>query len=253
MKHMRKSLNYLLYLSVGFLIINLIWFILDKIVVMPALPEPMQVYASYPRAIKNGIFAHINASLLRVLAGLGISLIIAVLLGLAMGYNKRLNKILGPVVYLSFPVPKLALMPVIMIFFGIGELSKILIVVLIIVFQLTVSIRDAVLSIPKEDYDVFVSLNASAWDKIRHIAFPAVVPAMLSSLRVSTGIAISILIVVETYGTLHGLGFYLIDSWMRADYIQMYFGILVLSVLGCTIFMLFDAAEKYFCRWKDSL
>ena len=247
---MKRSFNYIIYLIVGFAVFNILWFVTAKLVLMKALPDPVTVYMSYAKAFSNGIMGHMAASSLRVGAGLGISLIIGAFLGIAMGYNPLINRILGPVTYLSYPIPKLALIPVIMIFFGIGDLSKIIIIVLIIVFQLILSIRDAVTAIPKENYDVFVSLNATAWDKIKNITIPAAVPAILSSLRVSTGIAISVLIVAETYGTDRGLGFYVIDSWMRADYVQMYFGIFILSVMGLAIFILFDLAEKYLCRWK---
>ena len=246
----KGAVNYTLYLLAGFVIFNGIRHIAAVLLEMNALPTPLKVYASYTQAAKNGIVGHISASMLRIGAGLLISLVIAAVLGIAMGYNKTINKVFGPSLYLSYPIPKLALLPVIMIFFGIGDLSKIIMIVVIIVFQLIVSIRDAVVAIPNEYYDVMVSLKAGAFDKIRNITVPAVVPAILSSLRVSTGTAISVLIVAETYGTSKGLGFYVIDSWMRADYVQMYFGIVVLSLVGLAIFMLLDLAQKHLCRWK---
>jgi NitT/TauT family transport system permease protein len=67
---------------------------------------------------------------------------------------------------------------------------------------------------------------------------------------VSAGTAISVLMVAETFGTDRGLGFYIIDSWMRADYVQMYFGILILSLIGFVIFITLDFAEHKVCGWK---
>ncbi len=240
----------LIYLLVGFALFNTVWQIAAMIFNINALPEPWKVYAGYKKAIDSGILMHTVYSLSRVAAGLTVSLIIGAAVGVAMGYSPRINKLLWPVIYLSYPVPKLALLPVIMIFLGIGEAAKIAVIVLIIVFQLIISIRDAVQAIPDDKYDVFLSLGASTGDMICHITLPAAVPAILSSLRVSAGIAISVLIVAETYGTAYGLGFYVIDSWMRADYVQMYFGIFVLSIIGLTIFILLDLSEKYICRWK---
>jgi NitT/TauT family transport system permease protein len=139
-------------------------------------------------------------------------------------------------------------MPIIMIFFGIGELSKIIITTLIIVFQLIISIRDAVKEIPEENYDLFASLNATLLNRFRHITIPAALPIIFSSLRVSVGTAISVLMIAESYGTDTGLGFYIIDTWMRADYVQMYFGIFCLSAVGFVIFATLDFMQAKFCK-----
>ena len=251
MNKSRKTYNYAIYIIAGFLLFNIIWFILSACLQLKALPYPLDVYKAYPKAIDNEIISHLLASLWRTIIGLSIALGIALGFGLAMGYNKFINKLFGPLLYFTYPVPKLALLPIVMILFGIGETSKIIIIVLIIVFQLTLSIRDAVKGIPKEDYSVLTSLRASNMSKMRHITLPAILPAILSSLRIALGIAMSALFFTETFGTDKGLGFYITDSWMRIDYIQMYFGILALSMTGFILFLLLDLVEKYFCKWKN--
>jgi NitT/TauT family transport system permease protein len=239
-----KKIHYL----ICFIIFNVLWFFLARALNMRALPDPVAVYGSWNRALKNGITGHILASLSRTALSLFAALLTALIVGIAMGYNKRLDKILSPFTYLSYPVPKLALMPVIMLFFGIGEISKIIITALIIVFQLIISIRDGVKQIPEEYYDLFTSLNATFRDRFLHITIPAALPSILSSLRVSVGTAISVLMIAESYGTDRGLGFYIIDSWMRADYTQMYFGIFCLSAIGFIIFAALDLVERRVCR-----
>jgi NitT/TauT family transport system permease protein len=239
-----KKIHYL----ICFVIFNICWFFLAKVLNMRALPDPVAVYGSWNTAVKNGVAGHILSSLSRTALSLFAALCIALIAGIGMGYSKRLDKIFSPFTYLSYPVPKLALMPVIMLFFGIGEVSKIMITALIIVFQLIISIRDAVKQIPGEDYDLLASLNASLWDRFRHITIPAALPSIFSSLRVSVGTAISVLMIAESYGTDRGLGFYIIDSWMRADYTQMYFGIFCLSAIGFIIFAALDFAEARVCR-----
>jgi NitT/TauT family transport system permease protein len=239
-----KKINYL----ICFIIFNVLWFFLAQVLRLRVLPNPIDVYLSWDRALKNGVPGHIAASVSRTLIALFAALGIALILGIAMGYSRRADKLLSPITYLSYPVPKLALMPVIMLLFGIGELSKIIITALIIVFQLIISIRDAVRQIPEEDYDLFTSLNATHWNRFRHITIPAALPAIFSSLRVSAGTAISVLMIAESYGTNRGLGFYIIDTWMRADYIQMYFGIFCLAAIGFIIFAALDAAQAKFCK-----
>lgn len=248
---MKSKYGYIIYILSGFILFNVIWYVCSILLDMKALPSPLEVYFSYSKALKNDIADHLFASMYRILTGLVVSAGIGLTTGLLMGYNKYANKLLGPLLYFSYPIPKLALLPIIMVLFGIGETSKIIIIVLIIAFQITLSIRDAIIAIPKEDYAVLTSLKAGYLNTMRHITLPAIMPSFFSSLRVSVGIAVSALFFTETYGTDKGLGFYITDSWMRIDYTQMYFGIILLSLLGFVLFLLFDIIEKYCCKWKN--
>ncbi|MDH6354975.1 ABC-type nitrate/sulfonate/bicarbonate transport system permease component [Dysgonomonas sp. PH5-45] len=250
-KKEKNIVNYLVFIIVGFVLFNLVWWVCARIFDLKALPNPLDVYSAYNQAISNDIADHTLASLWRVLKGIAVSLAIALPIGLLMGTNKAANRILSPFTYFTYPIPKLALLPIVMVIFGIGEVSKVIIIVLIIVFQLIISIRDAIAGISKGDYHVLISLKATKWQQMRHITLPAIMPEILSSLRISSGIAISALFFTETFGTDKGLGFYITDSWMRIDYLQMYFGIFVLSMLGFLLFLLLDVLETIVCKWKN--
>ena len=234
----------------GFLLFNLLWLLLAASLQMNALPMPQVVYAAWERALAGGVMTHLLSSMGRALAGLGVALGIGLLLGIPMGYFPKTDRWLGPLIYFSYPVPKLALLPVVMLLLGVGEGSKITIIVLIIVFQLVLSIRDAVRAVPEEDYALLTSLGASFGQKLRHIILPATLPAVFSSLRVSIGIAFSALFFTETFGTTSGLGFYITDNQMRLDYPLMYFGILALSMGAFILFLLVDLADRAFCGWR---
>ena len=241
---------YLRDIIFGFLIFNALWYSLALWLGMDALPLPHLVYADWEKAFARGIMGHLAASAGRTLLGLGLGLAIALVLGVPMGLSQQCNRLMGPLLYFSYPIPKLALLPVVMVLFGIGELSKITIIVLIIVFQLIIAIRDAIAAIPTENYALLISLGASPLEKVRHITLPAIVPAVLSSLRVSTGMALSALFFTETYGTTKGLGFYITDAWMRLDYTQMYFGLFALAMTGFFLFIALDIMERRCCRWQ---
>lgn len=236
----------------GFLLFNLLWLLLAAALQMNALPMPQVVYAAWERALGSGVLTHLIASMGRALAGLGIALAIGLLLGIPMGYFNKTDRWLGPLIYFSYPVPKLALLPVVMLLLGVGEGSKITIIVLIIVFQLVLSIRDAVRAVPEEDYALLTSLGASFGQQLRHIILPATLPAVFSSLRVSIGIAFSALFFTETFGSTSGLGFYITDNQMRLDYPVMYFGILALSLGAFALFLLVDLADRVFCSWQHT-
>jgi NitT/TauT family transport system permease protein len=247
----KRIFNYFSYIIGGFFLFNVIWYILAKWLQLKALPSPTDVYSAYHKAFENGILDHSLASLQRIAISIGISLAIALVLGLWMGYSKRANRLLGPMIYFSYPIPKLALLPIVMTLFDLGETSKIIIVVLIIVFQLIITIRDAVRNISKENYYVLTSFGATGLQKMRHITIPAILPETFSSLRVALGIATSALFFIETFGTDKGLGFYITDSQMRVDYVQMYFGIIVLSLIGFILFLMVDLLDNIFCKWKN--
>ena len=132
---------------------------------------------------------------------------------------------------------------------GLGEVTKVIMIVLIILFQLAVSMRDALMTIPAEHFMLTRSLGANTIGLLRQVLLPAVLPASLSALRVAIGTAISVLFVTETYGTTLGLGYYITDAWMRMDYLDMYAGIALLSLVGVVLFILVDLMEVVLCPW----
>lgn len=234
----------------GFIIFNILWYLLAVTVNMRVLPKPLDIYLNMNNLYGEKLYIHVLASLYRVAGGLGISLIIGVFIGLIMAYSRMWNRLLNPLVYFTYPVPKTALLPVVMLLFGLGDSSKIIVIVLILVFQIIVAVRDAVINIPSETYNPIRSLGASRLQIFKHITLPAILPELLTTLRLSIGTALSILFFTEGYGTQYGIGYYILDAWTRIDYKGMYAGIVVLSLLGFTLFILIDILEETLCKWK---
>ncbi|WP_243120223.1 ABC transporter permease [Caloramator sp. E03] len=182
--------------------------------------------------------------------GIFLSFIIGMPLGIIMGYSNYWDDVLSPIIYFLYPIPKVALLPVVMLIFGLGEASKIIMIILIVVFQIVVTARDSVKNIPKETYYSLFSLGASKYDIFKNIIFPAVFPEILTSVRVGTGTAVSVLFFTETYGTEYGMGYFIMDSWMRVNYIEMYSGIIIMGLIGFVFFLTLDLLERFFCLWK---
>ena len=234
----------------GFLLINIIWYLFAIIVDTRVLPTPIAVYMNLNDLYDSRLHIHILASLYRVILGVGISLLLGVIIGLLMAYSKTWNKILNPLVYFTYPIPKTALLPVAMLLFGLGDSSKVIVIVLILVFQVIIAVRDAVLNISQETYNPIRSLGASKRQIFRYITLPSILPAMLTNLRLSIGTALSILFFAEGYGTQLGIGYYILDAWTRIDYIGMYAGIIAISLFGFVLFVLIDILEEATCSWK---
>ncbi len=245
-----KSKSKLKLFLQGFIMVNILWYLLAVIADTRVLPTPVAVYLDLNGLYDNRLHIHILISLYRVLCGVGISLLLGVSAGLLMAYSGTWNKVLNPLVYFTYPVPKTALLPVAMLLFGLGDISKILIIVLILVFQVIIAVRDAVLDIPDETYNPIRSLGASRLQIFRYITIPAILPAMLTNLRLSIGTALSILFFAEGYGTQYGIGYYILDAWTRIDYTGMYAGIAAISLFGFVLFVLIDMLEEAVCKWK---
>ncbi len=234
----------------GFVALHLIWLLAAFFVQSKALVSPVEVYGQLTDIFRYEMWEHVAASFGRIVKGLLLSLLLGIPAGLLMANSPRIDKICTPLLYFTYPIPKLALLPVVMLLFGIDEAAKIIMIVLILVFQIIVATRDAVRNIPKEDFHVFASLGAGRMKTLRWITLPAILPEVLTSLRIAIGTAISVLFFTETFGTDRGLGFYIVDTWMRLAYTNMYAGILILSLMGFLLYLLIDICDEYFCRWK---
>lgn len=234
----------------GFLLINLFWYLAALLLCTPVIPTPTTVYVQFGNVFRDGILIHILYSLRRIALGLLLSLLAGIPLGILMACSRQAGRFLRPLVYFSYPIPKTALLPVAMLLWGMRDGSKIAILFLIIVFQVIIAVRDGIRSIDPAYYLVTVSTGASRLSILRHVALPAILPELLTSLRISLGTAVSVLFFVEAYGTRRGVGYYIVDAWSRMDYVGMYSGILVISLLGFALFAAVDLLAERLCSWK---
>lgn len=244
---MRKMV-FLSYL-IGACALLVLWYLIAQAAELPILPSPERVAERLAGIFLSDIAVHGAYSLWRIAAGLCLAILIGFPLGMIMGYFPRADRYLAPIVYLTYPIPKIALLPILMLLAGLGEMSKILMIFLIIVFQVVVAVRDGIHAIPKEIYEPLVSLGASFGEVFREILWPASLPKFLTAVRVAMATAISVLFFTETFGTQYGIGYFIMDAWLRVNYLDMYAGIIVLSGIGLLLFGLLDFVEYQTCRW----
>jgi ABC-type nitrate/sulfonate/bicarbonate transport system permease component len=194
---------------------------------------------------------HVGVSSYRVAMALVISFVLAVPLGLFLGSTPKLDRITQPLVYLSYPVPKIVLLPVVFLIFGLGNAGKIAMLVLILFFQLFITTRDAARELDREFKYSLLSLGGTKRHLFVHVIWPSSLPAIFTALRIATGTVIAVLFFVESVGTRYGLGFYILDAWGRADITEMFVGILAMSAMGVILYELFEGLEKWLCGWKQ--
>ncbi len=234
-------------------VILLLWELASLAVARSFLPGPEAALGRLVSRIANGsLLPHIAASLRRVVLALLVAAPLATALGLASGRSPALDSLVSPFVYLLHPLPKVAFLPVIMLFLGLGDVAKVFLIGIIIFGQMLVSGRDAARAVPRALVDSVRSLGARRWAVMRHVVLPASLPALLSSLRVSLGTAIAVLFLAESFAAESGLGWYIVDSWTRVDYPDMYAAIVALSVFGLACYLAVDMAEAVLCRWRNT-
>lgn len=240
-------------LLAAILLLHLLWWGGSLLLQKTLLPSPLTVYRAFPALWEKKLAGHLLASSRRIVLGMGSALIAGSGLGILMGRSPRWNQVLDPLVYLVYPIPKLALLPILMLLFGLGETSKIILIILIVFPQVVLGVRDAVRRIPASFYDIYGRLQASRWQQFKAITLPASLAAVLSASRVSLGTAISVLFFTENYGTKFGMGYFIMDAWMRMDYPAMYGGILLLSAFGLVLFLLIDTLAARALPWEQKL
>jgi NitT/TauT family transport system permease protein len=227
------------------------WQLAAMIVNMPILPTPMTVFFVFFKELQKGLLTHFAVSLWRVTAGMLLSVLVAAPAGLVIGGSKRLNRLFSPIIYLLYPIPKVVFVPVIILFLGIGDTSKIIIMFLILFFQIIVLVRDQASGIAPQLLQSLQSLGAGRRALFRFVYLPASLPAILTALRQSIGTAVAVLYITELSATKYGLGYYIYYKGSTLlDYPSMYAGVIVMSLLGLGMYFTVDWLERKWCKWK---
>lgn len=228
-----------------------IWQIAAMIVHMSILPTPLEVLVVLIKELQNGLLLHFMSSLWRVMAGMLLSVLVAAPAGLVIGSSRRIDRLFSPIIYLLYPIPKVVFVPVIILFLGIGNISKIAIMFLILFFQIVVLVRDQASSIAPQLLQSLQSLGAGRRALFWFVYLPASLPAILTALRQSIGTAVAVLYITELSATKYGLGYYIYYKGSTLlDYPSMYAGVIAMSLLGLGMYFTVDWLERKWCKWK---
>ncbi len=226
------------------------WQLLAWLVHRDVLPAPSAVLRAFVTELPRGLGRHFLVSGWRVVASVIVAVVTAVPAGLVLGQSPALNRLFSPLVYIIYPIPKIVFLPIILLFLGVGDSSKIFIIALILFFQVLVVVRDEAGALRPELIYSVRSLGAGRRALFRFVYLPATLPAVLTALRISIGTAIAVLFFAESFATTSGLGYYIIvESWGRLAYPEMYAGVVAMSALGLLLYFAVDWLEKRLCPW----
>ena len=236
----------------GALVVLGIWILLALLIRRPIVPSPFTVFIRLIDEIKKTtIFLHIGVSLFRILVSMILAAALAIPTGIIAARYNRPDKLISPVLYLLYPIPKIAFLPILMVLFGLGNLPKILLVTMILFFPIAIAVRDGGKNLLPEYTKLAKVYRLSGKEIILDIILPGILPNIFSSLRISIGISLSVLFFSENFATTYGIGYYIMNSWIMADYPQMYVGVLILSLTGIALFYILSLIENKIIPWKS--
>jgi ABC-type nitrate/sulfonate/bicarbonate transport system permease component len=201
----------------------------------------------------GGIFYDIEVSGYEFLVGYGMAVVIGVPLGILMGWYSRIDAVLDPFVSALYATPRIALLPLMMIWFGIGIASKIAIVFLGAVFPILVNTITGVRTINADFIKVARSFGSSDRQLFLTVALPSSIPMLLTGLRLGLAHALVGIVVGEMYGATEGLGFLIATSGARFQTDKVMVGIILIAAAGVALTELLRFIEQRFERWRPAI
>jgi NitT/TauT family transport system permease protein len=191
------------------------------------------------------------ASLQRLFWGILLGGMPALLLGIAMGLNRPLRAFVDPLVATTYPVPKSAIFPLILLIFGLGEPSKVVMVAIGVFYPVLINSCTGVLEINRIFLDVGHNFGASRWQVFRTIAIPGAVPHIMSGVKLGVGMGLILIAIAEMIGAKSGLGFLIWNAWEILSVETMYVGLIVIALLGFAFSMILNEVERVLVPWKQ--
>ena len=215
------------------------------------LPKPSDVLNTFVELWNSGLlWKHLIPSLTRLIVGALLGVVAGIAAGIAIGLFSYVRAGLVPLVAAIFPIPKIALLPLFVIWFGIDEGSKYALIALGTFTPTVVATYGAVDNVDRTLIRMAQSFGLSWRSIVRKIVLPGAMPGILSGLRVSLAIAIILLVAAEMLGAEHGVGAYILEAGSLYDLERLFAGVVILSVLGVVVSTLIGVLERRLLRWR---
>jgi ABC-type nitrate/sulfonate/bicarbonate transport system permease component len=236
------------------LLLLLVWEIVVRIHLLDArfFATPSSVIEELFLLLQSGqLFIDIGWTLLRVVIGTLLGTIPGVILGILLGLSPILRAFVQPAISALYPVPKIALFPLVMLIFGIGEASKWTIVAVAVFFQVFYSTLAGVVNIDRIYLDVASNFKASRWQTFCTIAIPGALPFIFTGFQLGIGMALIVVVIAENFGTQVGVGFLIWRSWQIFEVRDMYVGLIVVALMGYCFQLLLQWLQKAIIPWRQ--
>jgi NitT/TauT family transport system permease protein len=193
---------------------------------------------------------HLWVSLFRIFAGFLLGAIPGIILGVVMGMNRTIRVAFDPVISAVYVLPKIAILPLVMLVFGIGEISKIVIVGIASFFLVLINTTAGVRDIEPIFFEAGNNYGANRWQMFYHVTIPGALPIIFAGLRLSLGTALIVIIAAEFVAAKYGLGYLIWFSWQTLLTENMFAGLVIIMILGALFTSGLQAIEKWLMPWQ---
>jgi len=223
-----------------------------------ALASPLQVILRFERMLTDTLagltlWGHIWASTSRVLIGFALASIIAIPLGLFMALNPYVDAVVKPVFDIFKPMPPIAWVSIAILWFGIGEPSKIFIIVIGTFVPCLLNAYNGIRLIDPELYDVIKVLGGNRRDEVIQVSFPASFPAIFAGLQISLSNAWTCVLAAELVASRSGLGFIIVQGMKMSDTALVIGGMVIIAIVAWSTSLLIIGLETLICPWKRKI
>jgi NitT/TauT family transport system permease protein/sulfonate transport system permease protein len=213
-------------------------------------PAPSTIVDTADELIRSGELQDaVVASMRRVFLGFLIGVTSGIAVGMVMGMSRWVRAALEPLLDALYTVPKLALLPMLLMIFGVGEAPKVLLIGITVFFFMWIASMAAVMAVPAGYREAIRSLGAGRWSEFRHVLFPASLPQIFVAMRVSAGVSVLVLVGVEFVQGNDGIGHLIWFSWSLFIARRMYVGIVVVALLGIVFAWVVQLLAKRIVPW----
>lgn len=214
-------------------------------------PAPSAIFARmYELALDGDLLENTYVSLRRLFFGFWLGLVPGLVLGVFMGLFRPIRAALTPLVSGTYPIPKSALLPLILLIFGLGEASKIVMVAIGVFYPVIMNTTSGVLQVAPIFYDVAHNYKASRLQVFRTVAIPGAMPSIMTGVELGAGLGLILIAIAEMVGANSGLGFMIWNAWQLYSVETMYVGLLVIAVIGYLISLLLKGVSRRMIPWK---
>ena len=239
--------------TIPFLSLLLLWQLLSALGLPEYVLAPAAILRDFIAALYSGeLFPHIGASLMRSIPGFAIGTLLGIALGLLAGVARGFDEMLSPVIFLTYPVPKIVMLPIVMVWLGIGDISKVVIIALACFYPSFINAYYGAKSTPTILVWSGLNMGAKRWQIFRKVVVPGALPLIFGGIRVSLALSFILLFAAEMINARSGLGFLIRQSEANLGFDLMYVSILAIAILGYASDGLLRLTRKRLLAWQEA-
>lgn len=252
----RRSLRWIISV-VSVAAVFAIWWLITALELVKPLfvPPPSDVWQAFNRTMTDGyrgflLWEHLVISLRRVSLAFVFALVLSIPLGVLVGASRRLEAALEPLINFYRVLPPLAYYTLLIIWMGIGEPSKVALLLLAGFPPLFIGVVQGVRSVPKERLDAARSLGAGSSQSLRYVVLPSILPDIFTGIRVSVGFIYTTLVAAEMIAAESGIGWMVLDAYRYLQSDVVYLGIIIMGITGVALDSLVKFAQRKIVPWQ---